>query len=55
MSSSQRLAGKVSIITGGAQGIGLATALKFSREGATVVVCDIRQAAVDAAVVYSLR
>ena len=50
MSSSQRLAGKVSIITGGAQGIGLATALKFSREGATVVVCDIRQAAVDAAV-----
>ena len=50
MSSSQRLAGKVSIITGGAQGIGLATALKFSREGATVVVCDIRQAALDAAV-----
>ncbi len=50
MSSSQRLADKVSIITGGAQGIGLATALKFSREGATVVVCDIRQAAVDAAV-----
>jgi 3-oxoacyl-[acyl-carrier protein] reductase len=50
MSSSQRLAGQVSIITGGAQGIGLATALKFSREGATVVVCDIRQAAVDAAV-----
>ena len=50
MSSSQRLAGKVSIITGGAQGIGLATALKFSREGAIVVVCDIRQAAVDAAV-----
>ena len=52
MSSSQRLAGKVSIITGGAQGIGLATALKFSREGATVVVCDIRQAAVDAAVAH---
>ena len=50
MSSSQRLAGKVSIITGGAQGIGLATALKFCREGATVVVCDVRQAAVDAAV-----
>ncbi len=50
MSSSQRLAGKVGIITGGAQGIGLATALKFSHEGATVVVCDVRQAAVDAAV-----
>lgn len=50
MSSTQRLAGKVSIITGGAQGIGLATALKFSGEGATVVVCDVRQTAVDAAV-----
>ncbi|MEY2658814.1 MAG: hypothetical protein RLZZ395_2556, partial [Pseudomonadota bacterium] len=29
MSSSPRLAGKVAIITGAAQGIGLATALKF--------------------------
>jgi 3-oxoacyl-[acyl-carrier protein] reductase len=46
----KRLAGKVSIITGAAQGIGLATALKFAQEGATVVVCDIRQAGVDAAV-----
>ena len=50
MSSSQRLAGKVSIITGAAQGIGLATALKFAREGAQVVVCDVRQSAVDQAV-----
>jgi 3-oxoacyl-[acyl-carrier protein] reductase len=50
MSTSQRLAGKVSIITGAAQGIGLATALKFAREGAQVVVCDVRQAAVDQAV-----
>jgi 3-oxoacyl-[acyl-carrier protein] reductase len=50
MSSSQRLAGKVSIITGAAQGIGLATALKFAREGAQVVICDVRQAAVDQAV-----
>lgn len=47
---SQRLANKVSIITGAAQGIGLATALKFAREGAIVVVCDVKQGAVDAAV-----
>ncbi len=47
---SKRLEGKVSIITGAAQGIGLATALKFAREGATVIVCDIRRDAVDAAV-----
>ncbi|MFC7408381.1 3-oxoacyl-ACP reductase FabG [Hydrogenophaga atypica] len=45
-----RLQGKVSLITGAAQGIGLATALKFAQEGATVVVCDIQQAGVDAAV-----
>ncbi len=45
-----RLQGQVSLITGAAQGIGLATALKFAQEGATVVVCDIKQAGVDAAV-----
>ena len=45
-----RLAGKVSIITGGARGIGLATALKFVREGALVALCDVEQAGVDAAV-----
>ena len=42
-----RLTDKVSIITGGGQGIGRATALKFAAEGAKVVVCDINQAAVD--------
>ena len=46
----QRLLGKVSLITGAAQGIGLATALKFAKEGAIVIVCDIKQAAVDSAV-----
>ena len=46
----QRLTQKVSIITGAAQGIGLATALKFAQEGAIVIVCDIQQAGVDAAV-----
>ena len=45
-----RLTGKISIITGAAQGIGLATACKFAQEGATVVVCDIRQGQVDEAV-----
>jgi 3-oxoacyl-[acyl-carrier protein] reductase len=45
-----RLKNKVSIITGAAQGIGLATALKFAREGAIVVLCDLRQSSVDEAV-----
>jgi 3-oxoacyl-[acyl-carrier protein] reductase len=44
-----RLKNKVSIITGAAQGIGLATALKFAEEGATVIVCDMHPAGVDAA------
>ena len=45
-----RLNNKVALITGAAQGIGLATALKFAQEGANVVICDIKQASVDAAV-----
>ncbi|MDO8376164.1 MAG: 3-oxoacyl-ACP reductase FabG [Aquabacterium sp.] len=44
-----RLKNKVSIITGAAQGIGLATALKFAEEGATVIVCDMKADGVDAA------
>ncbi|MET0517779.1 MAG: 3-oxoacyl-ACP reductase FabG [Burkholderiaceae bacterium] len=47
---SQRLLNKVCLITGAAQGIGLATAEKFAREGAVVILCDIKPAAVDAAV-----
>ena len=46
----QRLKNKISIITGAAQGIGLATALKFAEEGAIVVICDLKQAAIDEAV-----
>lgn len=42
-----RLRDKVSIITGAGRGIGQATALKFAREGAKVVACDVSQAAVD--------
>jgi meso-butanediol dehydrogenase/(S,S)-butanediol dehydrogenase/diacetyl reductase len=35
-----RLAGKVTMITGAASGIGLATALRFAQEGASVVLAD---------------
>src|SRR5438046_4523780 len=43
---SQRLLGKVSIITGGGQGIGRATSVKFAKEGAKVAVCDINMSSV---------
>ena len=46
---SQRLRGRVAIITGAAQGIGYATASKFLDQGAKVVACDIDEQSISRA------
>jgi 3-oxoacyl-[acyl-carrier protein] reductase len=45
-----RLKDKVAIITGGANGIGQATAMKFATEGAVIVLCDMNEEQLDRAV-----
>jgi meso-butanediol dehydrogenase/(S,S)-butanediol dehydrogenase/diacetyl reductase len=45
-----RFTDKVAIVTGGAAGIGLAIAKRLASEGARLVLADINQAALDAAV-----
>ena len=49
MNLSDRLAGKAAVVTGGASGIGLATARRFAAEGAQVVIGDVDTAALAAA------
>lgn len=39
--STGRLAGKVAVVTGGGNGLGRATAVRFAEEGAAVVVADL--------------
>jgi rhamnulose-1-phosphate aldolase/alcohol dehydrogenase len=49
MPKPKSLAGRIALVTGGAGGIGKATAARLLREGACVVLADIDQAALDAA------
>ncbi len=42
MQPGKRLPGKVAIVTGGASGIGEATARLFAQHGASVVLCDVQ-------------
>jgi NAD(P)-dependent dehydrogenase (short-subunit alcohol dehydrogenase family) len=50
MENCQRLKGKVAVITGAGQGIGLAIARRYVAEGARVALADINGDALDAAV-----
>ncbi len=50
MTGAHRLEGQVAVVTGGANGIGRATALKFASEGAAVVVADVQMAPAESVV-----
>jgi NAD(P)-dependent dehydrogenase (short-subunit alcohol dehydrogenase family) len=41
--SPPRLSGRIAVVTGSASGLGRAIALRFAKEGATVVVSDVRR------------
>jgi len=47
---STKHAGKIALITGGSTGLGLATAKRLVREGATVFIMGRRQPELDAAI-----
>ena len=42
MSDARRLAGRVAVVTGAAQGIGLGIAMRLGEEGAAVVLADVK-------------
>lgn len=48
-SNSQRLKGRIAVVTGGAQGIGLAIAGRLAGEGAVTVIADVKRAEAEAA------
>lgn len=48
MTDAERLAGRVAVVTGGAQGIGAAIATRLTEEGAAVGILDINVDAADA-------
>jgi len=50
MPKPKRLAGKVAFVTGGAGGIGRATAVRMLQQGACVVLADINEESLDTAV-----
>ena len=50
MAEDKKLQGKVAVITGGTEGIGLATAKLFAKEGAYVFITGRRQKELNEAV-----
>jgi 3-oxoacyl-[acyl-carrier protein] reductase len=44
----KRSAGRVALVTGGAKGIGAATALRLAEDGAAIAICDLDGAAAEA-------